>query len=158
MTTPEIPRLATPRVAAGALFFDEAGRVLLVKPTYKEGWDIPGGYVESGESPRAACIREIQEELGVSVSVKNHLVIDWAPAENEGDKILFIFDAGRLPRHSEISFNDGELSEARFVAMDELDGYLSERLSRRIRTAVTAKVRGIPAYAEHGVGPEDSSH
>lgn len=32
----------------------EARRVLLVKPAYKEGWDIPGGYVEPEESPRAA--------------------------------------------------------------------------------------------------------
>ena len=59
--------MATPRVAAGALFSDESGRVLLVKPTYKKTWDIPGGYVEPGESPRAACIREIREELGLSV-------------------------------------------------------------------------------------------
>ena len=56
---------ATPRVAAGALFFDDAGRVLLVHPTYKDTWDIPGGYVERGESPAAACRRELQEELGL---------------------------------------------------------------------------------------------
>jgi len=35
--------MATPRVAAGVLFRDAQGRVLLVKPTYKDGWDIPGG-------------------------------------------------------------------------------------------------------------------
>jgi len=39
---------ATPRVAAGALFFGDQGRVLLVHPTYKDTWDIPGGYVECG--------------------------------------------------------------------------------------------------------------
>lgn len=78
--------MATPRVAAGALFFDEAGRILLVKPHYKEGWDIPGGYVEPGESPRAACIREVQEELGVSPAIGGHLVVDWAPAEHEATR------------------------------------------------------------------------
>lgn len=38
--------MATARMAAGALsavIRDAASRVLLVRPTYKEGWDIPGG-------------------------------------------------------------------------------------------------------------------
>ncbi|HEY8471123.1 MAG TPA: NUDIX hydrolase [Natronosporangium sp.] len=43
--------IATPRVAAGALFRDGDGRVLLVKPTYKPGRDIPGGFVSPDESP-----------------------------------------------------------------------------------------------------------
>src|SRR4051794_34297997 len=59
------PPMATPRVAAGALIRDVEGRILLVKPTYKDGWDIPGGYVEPGESPADACNREIAEEIGL---------------------------------------------------------------------------------------------
>ena len=147
--------MATPRVAAGALFFDEAGRVLLVKPAYKDGWDIPGGYVEPGESPRAACIREVQEELGLLAPVGNHLVVDWAPAEAEGDKMLFIFDAGNMTdeTRSRIKFRDGELIEWRFVADENLDDYMTSRLSRRIRTAIVAKSRGIPLYAENGSEP-----
>jgi ADP-ribose pyrophosphatase YjhB (NUDIX family) len=79
---------ATPRVAAGALFFDDAGRVLLVHPTYKDTWDIPGGYVERGESPAAACRRELQEELGLDRKPVRLLAVDWAPNEGEGDKLL----------------------------------------------------------------------
>jgi ADP-ribose pyrophosphatase YjhB (NUDIX family) len=144
--------MATPRVAAGALFFDESGRILLVKPGYKGGWDIPGGYVEPGESPRAACIREIQEELGLSVAVGGHLVVDWAPAENEGDKLLFVFDAGVLTDEARtaIKFRDGELIDWRFVADNDMDTYLPARLVRRIRTAITARHQGVPAYIEHG--------
>jgi 8-oxo-dGTP diphosphatase len=153
VTAPEVhPSIATPRVAAGALFFDRAGRVLLVRPTYKEHWDIPGGYVQPGESPRAGCVREIQEELGLTPSVGGHLVVDWAPAETEGDKLLFIFDAGVLAKedHEAVSFADGELSASRFVTTEELDQYVPARLSRRIRTAVEAKAAGRAAYAEHG--------
>ncbi|WP_436522793.1 NUDIX domain-containing protein [Actinoplanes sp. HUAS TT8] len=155
MTTPETPPMATPRVAAGALFFDEAGRVLLVKPAYKDGWDIPGGYVEPGESPRSACAREIREELGLSATLGIHLVVDWAPAPSEGDKMLFIFDGGVLARdlRNRIDFHDGELTEWRFVADGDLDAHVPARLSRRIRTAVTARKRGVPAYAEHGDEP-----
>ncbi|GIF02362.1 NUDIX domain-containing protein [Paractinoplanes rishiriensis] len=145
-----MPPIATPQVAAGALFFDDNGRVLLVKPAYKPGWDIPGGFVEPGESPRAACTREVREELGLIVDVGELLVVDWAPGA-EGDKLLFVFDAG--PGHGEIRFADGELTEARFVAYDELDDYPPGRLTRRVRAAIDAKVRGTGIYAEHGQLP-----
>ena len=55
---------ATPRIAAGALFVD-GDSILLVHKTYGNGWDIPGGYVEAGESPASACKRELNEELGI---------------------------------------------------------------------------------------------
>ncbi|MFF2624920.1 hypothetical protein ACFVUN_04000 [Kitasatospora griseola] len=32
--------VARPRAAAGVLFFDPEGRLLLVKPTYQDGWEI----------------------------------------------------------------------------------------------------------------------
>ena len=147
--------MATPRVAAGALFFDGEGRILLVKPGYKDGWEIPGGYVEPGESPRAACNREIAEEIGLSVSVGAHLVVDWAPIDAEGDKILFIFDGGALSEHdgASIKFADGELTEWQFAHTNSLDRLMPARLVRRIRTAIAAKRRGVAAYAEHGVEP-----
>lgn len=47
------------------LFTDALGRLLVVKPTYKPGWELPGGSVEDGESPGRAAVREIAEELGV---------------------------------------------------------------------------------------------
>ncbi|WP_245674148.1 NUDIX domain-containing protein [Actinoplanes rectilineatus] len=152
MTTSETPPMATPRVAAGALFFDEEGRVLLVKPSYKEGWDIPGGYVEPGESPRAACIREIREELGLIVSIGSHLVVDWAPAQREGDKILFVFDGGVLSTATQesISFSDHEITEWRLVGVSDLEQYLPARLERRVQVAIKAKSSDCPVYAEHG--------
>src|ERR1051326_1661268 len=53
------------RMAAAMLLFDMAGRVLLVKPVYKDYWDAPGGVVERNESPREAAHREVREELGL---------------------------------------------------------------------------------------------
>ena len=148
-TDAEHPPIATPRIAAAALFTDEAGRVLLVKPVYKDGWDLPGGYVTPDEAPRAACIREVREELGIEPPIGGALVVDWAPLEGEGDKILFVFDGGRLTEdtHARIRFVDGEIKDFRYVAVDELDDYVPARLSRRIRTAASAR---HTVYAEHG--------
>jgi hypothetical protein len=56
----EVPRIPA---SAGALIFDEDGRLLILKPSYKKGWTIPGGQIEAaGESPWAACRREAREE------------------------------------------------------------------------------------------------
>lgn len=43
--------------AAGALIRDQQGRILLVEPTYKDHWEIPGGVIEVGETPSQGCAR-----------------------------------------------------------------------------------------------------
>ena len=42
-------------VSAAALITDPAGRVLLVKPNYRDYWSLPGGICELGEPPHAGC-------------------------------------------------------------------------------------------------------
>ncbi|GIJ26491.1 hypothetical protein Vqi01_16530 [Micromonospora qiuiae] len=140
-------------MAAGALFRNDEGHVLLVPLSYKNHWDIPGGYVEPGESPRAACLREIEEELGLTAPVGSMLLVDWAPAENEGDKLLFIFDGGTLDAEQErdIRFTDGEITEWRYVHGDDLEQHGPPRLARRIRAAIAAHSNGGSTYAEHGI-------
>ena len=139
---------ATPRVAAGVLFHQGKSRVLMLRTTYKDYWEIPGGYVQPGESPRQAAHREVAEELGIDVPVGRLLVVDWAPSEQEGDKLNFVFDGGELPAGTEFTFADGEISLARYVNLDEVDEYTVPRLARRIHCAAHAdQVR----YLEHGV-------
>lgn len=143
---------ATPRVAAGVLFRDAAGRVLLVKPSYKDGWEIPGGYVEKAESPRAAAVREVQEELGVDLDVTDLLILDWAPHPNEGDKLLVIFRGGVLTDQDLASFrlSPDEIVEARFFDVPELERLMPARLARRVAEAAS---RGQGTYLEHGRYP-----
>jgi 8-oxo-dGTP diphosphatase len=51
--------------SAGALIFDRAERLLILKPTYKTGWTIPGGVMEAdGETPWDACRRCVYLENG----------------------------------------------------------------------------------------------
>ncbi len=71
----DVDRFATPRMAAGALFVDDQDRILLVHKTYSNGWDTPGGYVHIGESPAAACRRELREELGLDREPQRLLVV-----------------------------------------------------------------------------------
>jgi 8-oxo-dGTP diphosphatase len=141
-------RVATPRVAAGVLFRDADGRILLVKPTYKDGWDIPGGYVEPGESPKQAAAREVEEELGLTVPIGRLLVVDWAPHPDEGDKLLFVFDGGALQQRADhLSVEKGEIDRVEYVAPNDANDRMPERLVDRLRSA--SETVGDP-YLEYG--------
>lgn len=146
------PPMAQPRVASGALFSDAQGRILLVKPTYKDGWEIPGGYVEPGETPLEGCQREIREELALERHLGRALVVDWAPSEKEGDKLLFVFDGGRLSDEdcAAIVLPADELEQFAFYELDEVDTLLIERLARRVHAAARARGRRETVYLEHG--------
>lgn len=147
--------MATPRVSAGALFVDESDRVLLVEPTYKSYWDVPGGYVEPGESPLAACVREVHEELGIQPSIGPLLVVDWAPAEHEGDKLLFIFAGGILDADQlgAIRLQADELRSWAFRDLASAGTILIPRLARRLTAALDAHHTDQTRYIEHGVTP-----
>ena len=87
--------------------------MLLVKSSYRDGWEIPGGYVEHGASPLAAAVRKVREQFGADLEVTDVLVLDCTPHPAEGDQLLVIccdrtlteadvaqlqLQTGRLPR------------------------------------------------------------
>src|SRR5208282_4188597 len=72
-------RLPTMVGAAAALFTNPAGRVLLVKPNYRDHWSLPGGILDHGEPPHEGCRREVKEELGLDIVPGALLVIGWRP-------------------------------------------------------------------------------
>lgn len=78
MATPEYYKsLPMKRMGSGALFSDGQDRILIVKPTYKEVWEIPGGVVELNESPRKAAEREVKEELRITKHLSKLLCVDY---------------------------------------------------------------------------------
>ena len=140
-------------VAAGVLFFDDAGQILLVQPTYKDYWDIPGGYVETGETPAQAAAREVREELDIEPPVGPLLVADWAPHPDEGDKVLLIFDGGTLTADqlNGIRLQADELASYAFRNPAEAVTLLIPRLGRRVAAAIDAHQAGRTTYLECGI-------
>lgn len=147
--------MATPRVAAGVLYHDDRNRVLVVHPTYKDHWDIPGGYVEPGESPLTAARREVREELGGEFPVGDFLLVDWAPAPAEGDKLLFLFDGGPMDDQTfrRVVPDGSEVSHVSFETVDSLARHMPGRLSTRISSALAVAAGTGTPYAENGRPP-----
>ena len=157
-------RQARKRVSADVIFRDADGRVLLVDPAYKPGWDLPGGMAEANESPRQAARREVEEELGFSPVLGRLLVVDWVPPHDPWDDLLaFVFDGGRLGDLDRIRFQDGELLRAEFSDQAEVEQRLAPRTWRRLqhalRVAAPVGPGAVPALPtaydlEDGAEPE----
>lgn len=143
--------LSRKRISSGALLFNEVGRLLIVNPTYKEGWEIPGGAVEANESPLACCIREVREELGIAWRPQRLLVVDFAQETLQRTESLnFIFYGGVLPTEliATIRLPLDELSEFRLMEPEEALGMLKRRLRRRVARCLPLIASGETLYLE----------
>lgn len=143
--------LARKRIGAGALVTDLSGRCLLVEPTYKDTWEIPGGAVDEGETAVAACERECKEELGLELPIGRLLVVDHQTNAGErGDSIMFVYDGGTMADLSNVRLPPEELRGCCFVEESELDSLTSEQLARRVRFALQALNSGRCIELSHG--------
>ena len=133
MSVPGIP------VSAGALVFDRAGRLLILKPTYKSGWTIPGGVMEAdGESPWEACRREVLEETGIDVSRGRLAAMDFRrPRPGRPGGVRFLFDCGKVSDKAlaSLTLQPEEISESRLVPLPDALALLRGPIRRRVRAA-----------------------
>ncbi|MCF4136561.1 NUDIX domain-containing protein [Streptomyces sp. Tue 6430] len=151
----QTPEPGAETLAAGVLLFDERDRVLLVDPTYKPGWEFPGGVVEPGEAPARAGMREVEEETGVRLAdVPRLLVVDWERPTPPGyGGLRLLFDGGRLDSAAAegLLLPGPELRGWRFVTEEEAAGLLPPVRYERLRWALRARERGAALYLEAGV-------
>ena len=148
-----LPRIP---VSAGAVIFDRAGRLLILKPTYKSGWTIPGGVMEDdGETPWQACQREVREECGLEVRRGRLACMDFRrPRPGRPGGIRFLFDCGPLSRKrlAAIVLQPEEIAEYRLASLAEALTLLRGPIRRRIRAACAG--RGL-VYLEDGRPAEE---
>ncbi len=145
------PSLPKKRMAAGALLRNALGEILLVKPTYRPDWLIPGGITEADESPRQGCAREAREEIGLEVAIGRLLCVEYLPREGpKTETVQWVFDGGVLgpAQIAAISLQVGELSEYRFVPRGEALRLLNRSLGRRVTHALGVLKSGEDVYLE----------
>jgi ADP-ribose pyrophosphatase YjhB (NUDIX family) len=139
--------------AIGQLLARSGDRVLLCQLTYKPDWDLPGGVVEVGESPRLAVGREVDEELGLSLEPGALLLTDWLPPWSGWDDALcLVFDGGDHDPSllDTVVRQTREIRSAEFCTLDEVDERCADFTARRIRAALASLAGSGPAYTESG--------
>ena len=122
-------------VTAGALVFDEEGRILLLEHEFRPDsrWGIPGGFLNNREQPEEALRRELREEVALEVD----------------DVQLLFARTLRKPRQVEIHFtckprgepkpSSFEIRKAEWFAPDDLPEDLSRDQRRMIKRALDVR-------------------
>ncbi|MFD9890721.1 NUDIX domain-containing protein [Amycolatopsis sp. NPDC059027] len=142
------------RMSAGVLYYDDADRVLLVEPSYKPHWDIPGGACEAEESPWRTAAREVGEELGVTAAPGDLLVIDYMPTSDRmPEGLAFIFDGGTISEAEvkALEITDPEILSAELVSLADAATRLKPSLARRLAIALEAAHTRTLAICDNGV-------
>ncbi len=153
------------RISTGAIIHHES-KLLIVKPTYRDYWLVPGGLVEIGESPRDACRREVLEEIGLDLPMGRLLCVDFWREGTEmnsiayrfiqlQDELIFLFDGGSLTASqvAAIRLPERELSDFTITTMDEAVVLLAPFFKDRLRHVIQAQASGVSVYLEAGRWP-----
>ena len=126
--------------SAGALIFDRAGRLLILRPTYKSGWTIPGGVMEAdGETPWDACRREVREECGIELRGGRLACVDFHPGRpGRPGGIRFLFDCGVADDDAlaAITLQAEEIEEHRLMLPEDALALLRPPIRRRVRAVL----------------------
>lgn len=129
MSAPHFPVSVKGVVFAGA-------RAVLLK-NERDEWELPGGRLEAGEDPRACVVREIREELSVSVTAEA-ILDSWLYAiAGHGEVMIVTYacsNAGEQPvrishEHKEV----GLFTDAELAALPMPDGYRASLRRARAR-------------------------
>lgn len=148
--TAKLPRK---RIGAAVCFRDDAGQVLLVAPTYKSEWLLPGGAVEAGESPYEAAAREVEEELGLTVRPGRLLLVDWfPPSPHRTEGVGLVYDGGVLDasRTAQIALPPDELRGWAWCTAQEAAHRGSSLLAGEVAAALRAVAEDATYYLEFG--------
>jgi len=118
---------ADPKVAVIAQV-ELDGRVLLVRRGVNPAkglWALPGGYMDAGELPDAALRREVQEEVGLAITVERLLAIyPMVNGNGPSQGIVLAYRAAPLDGQTQLTPQD-DVSEADWFGPDELPAELA---------------------------------
>jgi len=115
--------LLLPSVAA--VIHNRAGNLLLQEKASGEGWSLPAGAIEPGETPQEAVAREVMEETGLAVSAASILGVfggrDFRYTYPNGHRVEYVitlFECHVLRNKG--TWTDAETRSLRYFARDEM--------------------------------------
>jgi len=119
------------RVCVCALVTNAKGQILLVYSIRREGWEVPGGKLEPGETWREGVAREVEEETGLKprFSNENPRVLDGVPVKGAAYESIVIVAEGKA--EGEPRIEGGETTGVGWFDAEELPP-LSDIASRKV--------------------------
>jgi len=116
------------------LAVDAAGRVCLVRHSYRPGWHLPGGGVERGETAKGALLKEMKEEAGI-IPLEPPVLVSVHSNERRfrGDHVL-VFHLGRFELGERTAVQ--EIAEVAWFAPDALPEDMSPNARKRLAEAL----------------------
>ncbi|WP_052390567.1 NUDIX domain-containing protein [Streptomyces sp. NRRL B-24484] len=151
---------AGPLAAAGVLFRDAAGRVMVVRAVYESRHpvEVPGGGWEPGDATlRATAVRELQEEMGLRPRLLALASVDWAMSSSRPPIVSFLYWAQPLTAAelAAVRLQEDELGGYAFVTPRQAASALPPRLSRRVAACLRSPAGSGPVEMEDSfpVGP-----
>lgn len=111
----------------------------MVKPSYKDNWSIPGGIVETNESPYDACLRETLEEIGINIKIKKLLAVIYQKHQELNDESIQFHFLGQSISNIQIRkirLQKDEIEDFKFVNIKDIpkyNKYLGEKASRYLK-------------------------
>lgn len=115
------------------------GRVLLTRRArepHKDLWELPGGYVDRGEHPTRAAVREIREELGIDVVLTGLVTTSLEESPNGETLVITAYEG--ITDVEEPDPDPGEVSEWRWFERDAIP----ERMAGRDRDRLVDWIEG----------------
>lgn len=101
---------------------DDQQKALIVKANYKAHWTLPGGMIDAGETPKQAAVREVYEEVGLTINADS-VQFGWLAARHSkiADTYQFIFKARlHAEQTRDIILQTSEIDEWRLVSKEEV--------------------------------------
>ncbi|MFE9476207.1 NUDIX domain-containing protein [Streptomyces griseofuscus] len=144
------------------LITNRRGQVLVQRVSYRPTRLLPGGAVDKSEPPAKGAGRELQEELGVTMTITRGLAVDWVsptgrktpPALKFPGELLHVFDGGVWDddQIAAIRPAPGEIDDIEFVEPAHLPALMAPDDARRALSALRARINGAgPVLLEDGL-------
>lgn len=143
---------ARKRAIAHLLLTDSSSRICVLETTFKPDFELPGGILEPGESPRVGLAREVSEELQTTLPVRRLLVVDWlAPYLGWEDAIELIFDAGVIDDPRRLRPDGEEIRAVHWLEPQAASAAMAPYARGRLAAAIDARASANTCYLEAGV-------
>lgn len=134
--------------SATAIIFDDKQRLLLAEDISTGYWTPPGGSIEPGERPADAVVREMHEELGVTVEPIAVLGVFGGPEfvveYHNGDRVDYVttlFECRILD--GDLEADGEEVARFRFVSLDDAHELRLARWFRHVLDHLRSGVDGV---------------